>query len=367
MSSATRKIIHLDMDAFFASVEQRDDPSLIGLPVIVGGQPDSRGVVAACSYEARKFGIHSAMPCSKAYKLCPDAVFLPPRFEAYRESSQKIHAVFQEFTSLIEPLSLDEAFLDVSDESCYQSHHEGSATRLAQDIKDRIQTEVNLTASAGVSYNKFLAKIASDMDKPNGIYVIKPEDAKAFIEGLEVRRFFGVGKVTEAKMHRLKLFTGLDLKLKDMAFLRQHFGNSAEHYYNIARGIDERPVRHSRQRKSIGKETTYSQDMLDKKAIWQTITKLVSRIIEVLTAKELVAQTITVKVKYRDFKLVTRSKTIEIPITTEQQILDILPELLRKTEVGSKPIRLIGVSLSSLKSLSDDLDADNEPQLGLFK
>ena len=361
-----RKIIHVDMDAFFATVEQRDDSSLIGKAVIVGGRPEKRGVVAACSYEARQFGVHSAMPSSQAVKLCPKAIFLPPRFEAYRESSQQVQSIFKDFTTLIEPLSLDEAYLDVSDPLCYAEHHQGSATRLAQDIKDRIQDEVRLTASAGVSYNKFLAKIASDMDKPNGLYVIKPENAEAFIEKLEVRKFFGVGKVTEAKMHRLNIFTGLDLKKQSIGFLAQHFGNSAQHYYNIARGIDERPVKSQRTRKSIGKETTYSQDILDKVTIWETLDGIVQRVIDVLENKEMVARTLTLKVKYRDFKQITRSKTVMTDLCSKQQLLDLLPELLRKTDVGLVPIRLIGVSLSSLKDKKNTDTIEGKLQLGLF-
>ncbi|MFT6390282.1 MAG: DNA polymerase-4, partial [Cellvibrionaceae bacterium] len=203
-----RKIIHIDMDAFFASVEQRDFPELRGLPVIVGGRPESRGVVAACSYEAREFGIHSAMPCSQAAKLCKGAIFVPPRFESYREASAGIHLVFKRFTEMIEPLSLDEAYLDVTE--CAEKA--GSATEVARLIKQQIKQEVNLTASAGISFNKFLAKIASDMDKPDGIYVIRPESAEAFIEQLNIRKFFGVGKVTEKKMHSLGIYTGADLK-----------------------------------------------------------------------------------------------------------------------------------------------------------
>ena len=361
-----RKIIHIDMDAFFASVEQRDEPSLVGKPVIVGGLPEKRGVVAACSYEARQFGVHSAMASSQAIKLCPKAVFLPPRFEAYRESSQQIQAIFKSFTSLVEPLSLDEAYLDVTELSCYKKRHQGSATRLAQEIKDKIKDEVDLTASAGVSYNKFLAKIASDIDKPNGLYVIKPEQAESFIESLDVRKFFGVGKVTEAKMHRLEIYTGLDLKKKKLEFLIQNFGSSAQHYYNIARGIDERPVKNQRTRKSIGKETTFSQDIVDKRVIWDTIGGIVQRIVAVLENKEMVARTLTLKVKYRDFKQITRSKTIDSDLYKDKQLLDLLPELLSKTDVGKIPIRLIGVSLSTLRRKTDDGDIKSKRQLGLF-
>ena len=364
-----RKIIHVDMDAFFASVEQRDNPRLLGKPVVVGGNPDSRGVVAACSYEARKFGVHSAMPCSKAYRLCPDAVFVKPRFEAYREASEQIHTVFSEFTDCIEPLSLDEAFLDVSDSTDFQ----GSATLIANEIRRRIRSKTRLTASAGVSYNKFLAKIASDMNKPDGLYLIEPEQAEAFIEQLEVRKFFGVGKVTEAKMHRHEIFTGKDLKTRTELELTQLFGKSGRHYFNIARGVDERPVRQSRIRKSIGKETTFGEDILDLEYIWSIIHQLTARVIEILESKELQAKTVTLKVKYSDFQLITRSKTLTEWLIKEQQVLDCLPELIAKTELGSRPIRLVGISLSSLSYAQESQNTvesidkgSNSDQLPLF-
>lgn len=364
-----RKIIHIDMDAFFASVEQRDDPSLLGKPVIVGGKPERRGVVAACSYEARQFGIHSAMSSSRALKLCPDAIFLPPRFAAYRECSQQVKAIFAEFTDLIEPLSLDEAYLDVSDAACYAPHHQGSATLLAQDIKQCIQQQVGLTASAGVSYNKFLAKIASDMDKPDGLYVIRPEQAQAFIESLAVRKFFGVGKVTEAKMHKLNIFTGKDLKPYSKAELVRYFGRVGEHYYQVVRGVDDRPVKVSRQRKSIGKETTFSHDVLDKSQIWQTLQGLSDSVVAVLERQQLMAKTLTLKVKYHDFKQITRSITVTQNLQSVADVCALLPELLLKTQVGVVPIRLIGVSVSSLSSATQALDGQQESksQLLLFK
>ena len=356
------------MDAFFASVEQRDFPELQGLPVVVGGKPQSRGVVAACSYEARKFGVRSAMPSSQAAKLCKDAIFVPPRFEAYREASDGIHAVFKEFTSLIEPLSLDEAYLDVT-ESALEI---GSATQVAQRIKQKIKLNTDLTASAGVSFNKFLAKIASDMDKPNGLYVIRPEEAESFVEQLDIRKFFGVGKVTEQKMHRLGIYKGADLKKWSEVELQTEFGQSGGYYYRVARGIDDRPVRAHRIRKSIGKETTFAENVLDKAAIWQTLLGISERLEAILEAKQLVAKTVTLKVKYSDFQLNTRSKTNDVAVASKQQIVDILPELLRKTEVGSRPIRLIGVSVSSLQSITKvDNNAhaggdDSGRQLGLF-
>lgn len=363
-----RKIIHVDMDAFFASVEQRDNPQLQGKPVIVGGKPGSRGVVAACSYEARKFGVHSAMPSSRAVKLCKDAIFVPPRFEVYRTASSQIHSVFKKFTEKIEPLSLDEAYLDVT--KC--ALEMGSATAVAQEIKKQIKAEVNLTASAGVSYNKFLAKIASDMDKPDGIYVIRPESAQDFIEQLEIRKFFGVGKVTEKKMHALSIYTGADLKKLSNIELQTHFGKSGNYYYNIARGIDDREVKVHRVRKSIGCETTFSDNVIDKKQIWTKLQSLAERIETALENKQMCARTITLKVKYADFKLITRSNTAYQLLETKQQLLDHLPDLLRKTEVGARSIRLIGISVSNLQVVKKDNEGmavnerNNNTQLGLF-
>lgn len=363
-----RKILHIDMDAFFASVEQRDFPELRGQPVIVGGRPENRGVVAACSYEARVFGVHSAMPSSQAIKLCKKAVFMPPRFEAYRDASQGIHKVFKRFTSMIEPLSLDEAYLDVTDAAL----EHGSATEVATQIKQQIQKEVDLTASAGVSYNKFLAKIASDMDKPNGLYVIRPEMAQAFVEQLEIRKFYGVGKVTEKKMHALGIFTGADLKRLSEVELQTEFGSSGAYYYRVARGIDERPVKAFSKRKSIGKETTFDTNVIDKAPIWQTLLGISERLEIVLREKEMIARTITLKIKYSDFQLNTRSKTNVDGFVSKDQMIAVLPELLRKTDVGKRPIRLIGITLANLYQINEKVDdrlnakVQDNPQLGLF-
>ncbi|MBX2849296.1 MAG: DNA polymerase IV [Acidiferrobacterales bacterium] len=361
-----RKILHIDMDAFFASVEQRDNPDLIAKPVIVGGKPGGRGVVAACSYEARQFGVHSAMPSTRAAKLCPNAIFLPARFDAYRDASQKIHRVFKQFTKLIEPLSLDEAYLDVTQIAA----HANSATEVAAEIKTEIKRAVNLTASAGVSYNKFLAKIASDMDKPDGLFVIRPEKAQAFIEQLEIRKFFGVGKVTEKKMHSLGIYTGADLKRLDLIQLQTHFGKSANYYFNIARGIDERPVKAHRQRKSIGKETTFAENIVDKKRIWEALQDFADKIEAILENKNMLARTVTLKAKYANFQLITRSKTANGWYQSKQDIMDVMPELLQKTDIGKRPIRLIGLSLSSLSPKSQtDLEpnaAEEQQQISLF-
>lgn len=370
-----RKIIHVDMDAFFASVEQRDDPALQGKPVVVGGRPEQRGVVAACSYEARQFGVHSAMPSSRALKLCPNAVFLSARFDAYREASKAIHAVFREFTKLIEPLSLDEAYLDVTD----LAQHSDSATAIAQEIKGEIKRRVNLTASAGVSYNKFLAKLASDMDKPNGLTVIRPEQAYGLIKQLPIRKFHGIGKVTERKMQALGIHSGKDLQALTKLQLQTQFGRAGAYYYAISRGIDERPVQPDRQRKSIGSETTFVDNVVDKQYIWQTVKGLTHSVADSLIKRQLKARTITLKVRYADFAIITRSQTVDHPIQSVNQILNLLPALFKKTDVGTRAIRLIGVSVANLQVTDNTAKrrADNsfEPnqqlnkseQLGLFE
>jgi len=351
--SNQRKIIHIDMDAFYASVEQRDTPELRGKPVVVGGKPNSRGVVAACSYEARVFGVHSAMPSSQAARLCPDAVFVPPRFEAYQQCSQQLHRIFKQYTDLIEPLSLDEAYLDVT--SCLQCN--GSATLIAQEIKRCVSEELKLVASAGVSYNKFLAKIASDMDKPDGLYVILPEHADSFIAALPIRKFYGVGKVTEKKMQSMGIHTGNDLRQWEEVALLQHFGKAGSYYYRIARGIDNRPVRVDRIRKSIGKETTFNTDLTDLDFIQQQLKTIAIKIAAILQKRELVGRTLTLKVKYQDFTLNTRSQTLEKYVQTEEEMLDSLPGLIARTELGVRPCRLLGLSVSGLRDLSKQLSA----------
>ncbi|EEF79821.1 DNA polymerase IV [Methylophaga thiooxydans] len=336
-----RKIIHVDMDAFFASVEQRDHPDYRGKPLIVGGQPDSRGVVAACSYEARKFGIHSAMPCSRAYRLCPQAIFVKPRFDAYREVSQQIRDIFWRYASEVEPLSLDEAYLDVT----YTEDFNGSATLIAKAIKQDILQETNLYASAGVSYNKFLAKIASDMDKPNGLYVILPQQGEAFVSELAIGKFHGIGPATEAKMKQLGIATGYDLRQKSEAELTERFGKSGQYYFNIARAIDERPVRSTRIRKSLGKETTFSHDILSVPELTAKLSDLADIVLESLAKQNLKARTVTVKVKYSDFQQVTRAQTLEHSIASAD-LNEWIPKLLARTEAGQKAVRLVGLSLS---------------------
>ena len=339
-----RKIIHIDMDAFYASVEQRDYPGYRGKPVIVGGAPDKRGVVAACSYEAREFGIHSAMPSSRAAKLCPHAIFIKPRFAEYRRISEQIRGVFLKFTELVEPLSLDEAYLDVS--SC--DLHQGSATRIAQAIKAKIKTETDLTASAGVSYNKFLAKVASDLDKPDGLYVITPAEGEAFVSRLPIGQFFGVGKATEAKMKALRVKTGADLKLLSLEQLRQRFGKTGDYFYHVARGIDRRVVSNRRERKSISSETTFMEDLSDVEVMLKKLQELAEETLRTLAQKELTAMTLTIKVKYADFQQVTRSRTLTEPLAEVAGIKPLLAELLAKTEAGRRRVRLLGVGVSNL-------------------
>ncbi len=341
-----RKIIHVDMDAFYASVEQRDRPELRGRPVVVGGDPAGRGVVAAASYEARQFGIHSAMPAARAARACPEVVFLRPRFDVYRAVSRQIHAVFRRYTDWIEPLSLDEAYLDVTDCSACR----GSATLMAREIKAAIHETTGLIASAGVSYNKFLAKLASDVDKPDGLYLIDPEGAPAFIEALPVGDFHGVGPATERRMKAHGIHTGGDLRAHDLHELVEWFGKAGRHYYQIARGIDERPVQSRRERKSLGHETTYARDLTSRDEVEAALPSLVERVARDLAARELAARTVTLKVKYADFVQITRRRTFTRPLSSAEELLGALPGLFDDTEAGRRPIRLLGVTCSGLQA-----------------
>nr|WP_103664925.1 DNA polymerase IV [Gracilimonas amylolytica] len=339
-----RKIIHVDMDAFYASVEQRDNPSLRGKPVVVGGSPSGRGVVATCSYEARKYGIHSAMPASQAIRLCPHAIFVKTRFDAYREVSKKIREIFFEYTDLVEPLSLDEAFLDVTE------NHKNipSATLIAKQIKERIFEETKLTASAGVAHNKFLAKVASDIHKPNGLTLITPEKAEAFLEELDIKRFFGVGKATQKKMHAIGIKTGADLKQWTEIDLVKAFGKSGRFYYRIVRGIDNREVKPHRIRKSFGKERTFSEDIDSIEWIHNFLDELAQTIAEGMKKINAAGKTITLKVRYKDFETITRSTSISHYTNRYQEINDVVRSLLKDTEVGKRPVRLLGITLSNL-------------------
>lgn len=354
-----RKIIHIDMDAFFAAVEQRDNPQLKGRPVIVGGQPDSRGVVATCSYEARQFGIHSAMPSSRAGQLCPHGIFVKPRFSAYQEASKEIHQIFRQYTDLVEPLSLDEAYLDVTGVSYLQ----GSAMLIAKEIREKIFSVTKLTASAGISYNKFLAKVASDMNKPDGQFVVKPGEGETFVGALKIGKFYGVGKVTEAKMNSLGINTGADLKKLSKEKLNHIFGKAGNYYYSIARGIDHRPVSSSRVRKSLGAESTFQQDIKDVKEMQAYLQSLSSKVLEQLKKKQMVAYTLTIKVKYADFNQITRSKTFDEPVDDSVLLYSVIKDLLDKTEVLTRSVRLLGVSLSNL---TKDNVRQHSTQLDLF-
>ena len=341
-----RKIIHIDMDAFFAAVEQRDFPEYRGKAIIVGGLPTTRGVVATCSYEARKYGIHSAMPSSQALRACPSAIFVKPRFDAYRQVSEQIRAIFRQYTDLVEPASLDEAYLDVSGVTALK----GSATLLALAIKSDIKTQTELTASAGISYNKLLAKIASDINKPDGHFLITPEQGAEFVAQLPVGKFHGIGKATEAKMLALNLRTGADLKACSPVMLQQHFGKAGLYYHNIARGVDHRPVNNNRASKSVGVETTFQQDLIDPETILQHLEQLLEKALVKVKGKNLSARTLTIKVKYDNFEQITRSRTLLTPVDDESASLDLLRDLINKTETGLRKIRLLGVTLSTLQA-----------------
>ena len=341
-----RKIIHIDMDAFYASVEQRDNPELRGKPVAVGyGQV--RGVVAAASYEARKFGVYSALPSVTAKRKCPELIFVPPRFDVYKSVSQEIHEIFALYTKMIEPLSLDEAYLDVTE----NQQGIASATRIAEDIRFKIRERTGLTASAGISYNKFLAKLASDHRKPDGLFVITPAMGPAFVEALPIKKFHGVGPATATKMHSLGIETGLDLKAQTLPFLLQHFGKAGQHYYWIARGIDQRQVSPDRARKSIGAETTFAQDIRDRQLAERELKPLIEKLWRYCQNMGTRGKTLTLKVKYSDFQQVTRSRTYEAPLLSREALERACIDLLNTVFPSAKDVRLLGVSLSSLSSV----------------
>ncbi|MFO7859348.1 MAG: DNA polymerase IV [Ectothiorhodospiraceae bacterium] len=346
MAEPPRKIIHVDMDAFYAAVEQRDDPELRGRPVLVGGSPQGRGVVAAASYEARAFGVRSAMPAARAVRLCPDAVFVRPRFPVYRAASRTIRRLMAEYADLVEPLSLDEAYLDVSQATGFG----GSATRLAEALRAAIRSATGLTASAGVSYNKFLAKQASDLDKPDGLAVIRPDEGAAFVADLPVGRFHGVGPATEARMHALGIHTGADLRRWSLVALQEAFGRAAPFYYGIARGVDERPVQPERARRSVGAENTFDTDLTTRAAMREALELLAGKVAERLTTVGLQGRTLTLKVKYSDFELITRRRTAREPLQDAAAMMPLLDVLLARTQAGKRPVRLLGVSVSSLEA-----------------
>jgi DNA polymerase-4 len=351
-----RKIIHIDMDAFYASVEQRDNPELRGKPVIVGGSPQSRGVVATCSYEARAYGVHSAMPTSQAYRLCPDGIFVNARFEVYKEVSLQVRAIFAEFTELIEPLSLDEAYLDVTESKTGNP----SATLIAREIKKRVSEVVGLTCSAGVAPNKFLAKVASGYKKPAGITVITPDKAEAFIAQLPIGKFYGVGAATERKMLELGIKNGADLRERSEVELVRHFGKSGHFYFRIARGIDDREVQNNRVRKSVGAENTYSEDILSLDEIHERLLHIAEKVELRLKRADTAGKTITLKVRYDNFEIATRSTTLPDDVSDAVTLHQTACNLLSLTEAGLRKVRLLGISVSNL-----DLSRDGVKQLKL--
>jgi DNA polymerase-4 len=351
-----RKIIHLDMDAFYASVEQRDDPSLRGKPVAVGGSRE-RGVVMAASYEARRFGVRSAMPSTTARRLCAELVFVKPHFDVYKEVSRQIRAIFLEYTPLVEPLSLDEAYLDVTT----NLRNMPLASEIAREIRARILAETGLTASAGISYNKFLAKLASDHRKPNGQFVIPPEKGEAFVETLAVGKFHGVGPATEAKMKRLGIHTGADLKAQTLEFLQQYFGKAGPYYYAIARGQDDRRVVPDRPRKSVGSETTFPQDLGKLADIVDGVKSVLDDVWGYCERTGIAGRTVTVKIKYADFQIITRSRTLPELVSSREELERTSVELVQSIFPLEKKVRLLGVSLSNMAERVERA----EPQLTL--
>ena len=339
-----RKIIHVDMDAFYASVEQMDNPALKGRPLAVGGA-EKRGVVSAASYEARKFGVRSAMSGYLAKKNCPDLIFVPPRFERYKEISLKIRNIFFDYTDLVEPLSLDEAYLDVT------TNKKGnpSASLIAEEIRQRIFDEVGLTASAGISINKFLAKVASDYNKPNGQKTVNPEEVISFLENLEIRKFYGVGKVTADKMYHLGIFTGKDLKQKSVEFLRENFGKSGDYYYHVVRGIHNSEVKPNRIPKSVGAERTFDENLSSEIFMLQRLENIATELEKRLKKSKISGKTVTLKIKYSDFTLQTRSKTLPYYIADKSLILETTKELLYQEKLENS-VRLLGISLSNLNT-----------------
>ena len=342
-----RKIIHVDMDAFYASVETMDNPKLRGLPIAVGGS-SARGVVSAASYEAREFGVRSAMSGPLAKKLCPKLIFISPRFKRYSEISDQIRNIFFDYTNLVEPLSLDEAYLDVT----LSKTGELSATRIAHEIRSRIKKEIGLTASAGISTNKFVAKIASDYNKPNGQKTISPEEVVPFLHSLDIRKFYGIGKVTSEKMYKLGIFTGHDLSLKSIHYLEENFGKLGTYYYNIVKGIHESPVSINKIRKSLAAEKTFSENLSSEVFIIKKLAEISKEVSARMLVNKLAGKTITIKIKYSDFKMQTRSKTLPYYISSSDMILENAKLLLMQNKLQNS-VRLVGISISNLNNEND--------------
>ena len=349
-----RKIIHVDMDAFYASVEQMDNRDLQGKPIAVGGS-SKRGVVAAASYEARKFGVRSAMSSVIAQRNCPELIFVKPRFSRYQEISKKIRAIFFDYTDLVEPLSLDEAYLDVS------TNKKGnpSATLLAKEIRQRIFEEVGLRASAGISINKFIAKVASDINKPNGQKTVNPEEVIAFLEELEIRKFYGVGKVTADKMYKLGIFTGKELKTKALEFLEQHFGKSGTYYYHVVRGVHNSAVKPHRIPKSVGAERTFHENLSSEIFMLERLEQITGELVQRLKKSNIAGKTITLKIKYSDFTLNTRSKTLPYFVTSRALIMETAKELLYQSKMENS-VRLLGISLSNLNTEKKETESKED-------
>jgi DNA polymerase-4 len=339
-----RKIIHIDMDAFYASVEQMDNPALRGKPIAVGGS-ENRGVVAAANYEARKFGVRSAISGVLAKKYCPEIIFVRPRFDRYKEISSKIHKIFHDYTDMVEPLSLDEAYLDVTQ----NKKGNPSASLLAQEIRLRILNEVGITASAGISVNKFVAKIASDYNKPNGQKTVNPDEVIPFLEELPIRKFYGVGKVTTEKMYQLGIFTGLDLKSKSIEFLEKHFGKSGKFYFHVVRGIHNSEVKPSRNTKSVASEHTFDVNLTSEIFMLEQLEKIAVSLEKRLKKYNVSGKTVTLKIKYSDFTQQTRSKTLPYFISDKSLILETVEELLYQERMKDS-VRLLGISLSNLNT-----------------
>jgi DNA polymerase-4 len=346
-----RKIIHVDMDAFYASVEQLDNPELKGKAIAVGGS-GKRGVISAASYEARKFGVKSAMAGNLAIKLCPELIFVQPHFERYNEISKKIRMIFYDYTDLVEPLSLDEAYLDVTN----NKKGNPSASLLAKEIRERIFNEVGLTASAGISINKFVAKVASDYNKPNGQKTVNPEEVIEFLEQLGIRKFYGVGKVTAEKMYQLGIFTGRDLKLKSIEYLDEHFGKSGKYYYFVVRGIHNSDVKPNRIRKSLAAERTFSENLSSEVFMLEKLEHIAAEVSRRLTKSKVAGKTVTLKIKYSDFTLHTRSKTLHYFISDKALILETTKDLLYQEKL-SNSVRLLGISMSNLNT-----ETKNKPE-----
>jgi DNA polymerase-4 len=332
------------MDCFYAAVHMRDDPSLRGKPVVIGGRPESRGVVAAASYEIRRFGVHSAMPSSRARRLCPDAIFIPPDFRRYSKESEKIFAIYREITPLVQAVSIDEAYLDVTD----HLGEAGSATAVAREIRRRVREERGLTVSVGVGPNRLIAKIASDFDKPDGLTVVRPEKVQAFLDPLPVRRLHGVGPATERALAELKVQTVADLRAVPLEELSDRFGKHGRTLYEFSRGIDDRPVETHRGRKSLGTENTYAEDLTDLARMEAEVERMSQELADSLARSGLAGCTVTLKIRYEDFTTVTRSRTFMVPVWDRVTIAVCARDLLRRTEAPSRPVRLIGVTASNL-------------------